>query len=99
MDMREFVEGLTSEQRERFKACASVDDIAAFAKAEKLSVPDDLLEKVAGGVAGEHLDPQEFEGIKTECPWCGNKNPDKISYYGRGQFSCEVCNATFGPRY
>jgi len=75
MDLRVFFEDLTSEQKSRFSACRSGSEIVAFAKEEKLALPDDFLAQVAGGV-NQSL-PEEFRVPKDmvlTCPCCGNTN-------------------------
>jgi len=95
MDMMEFVEGLTPEQKERFKTCRGASDIVAFAKAEKLSLPDDLLEKVAGG----EMYSKDLPYFTFCCPHCGTTKQNEFVYLDTGTFVCLECGRTFGPKY
>lgn len=43
-------DSLTDEQKARAKNCKTVDDLLAFAKNEKIELPDEVLDDIAGGV-------------------------------------------------
>ena len=49
MTMEEFAKGLTPEQAKKFAGCKSADEVATFAKAEGLALPEGLLDGIAGG--------------------------------------------------
>ena len=57
-------DSLTDEQKERAKACASVDELLAFASEEKIELPADLLDGIAGGYVFENFDAESFEVIR-----------------------------------
>jgi hypothetical protein len=42
-------DSLSGEQREKIKACKSVDDFMKFAGEEGIELPDEMLDTVAGG--------------------------------------------------
>jgi len=42
-------ENLTNEQKEKAKACNTVDELTRFAAQEGIELPDELLETVSGG--------------------------------------------------
>ena len=46
-------EDLTSEQKEKLKACKTPEDILALAKAEGYDLSDDELNSVSGGISWE----------------------------------------------
>ena len=48
-------ESLTGEQREKAKACKTLDELIALAGKECIELPDELLDAVAGGYL-HHLD-------------------------------------------
>ena len=43
-------DSLTEEQKEKAKACKTMDDFLKFAGEENINLPDELLEAVSGGV-------------------------------------------------
>ncbi len=49
-------DSLTDEQKEKAKACRSMDELAALAGQMGVELPDELLESVAGGVVVERGD-------------------------------------------
>lgn len=50
MDIKAILESLTPEQREKARACATPEEILAFAKEEGYELSDDEIEAVSGGV-------------------------------------------------
>ena len=60
--------GLTPEQIERAKSCASADELASLAKEEGLELTDEQLEAIAGGdwdspICGDFWDCEYFSTI------------------------------------
>ncbi len=49
--IREMWDSLTDEQKEKAKACQSMDELMALASRSGVELPDELLEKVAGGTS------------------------------------------------
>jgi len=94
MDMKEFVEGLTPEQNGKLKACKSADEIVGFAKSEKLALPDDFLEKIAGGSVIVDPTAEPFKEPPIICPYCGNDDQDLIANSGGGHY-CLACFSEF----
>ncbi len=45
----ELWDSLTDEQKEKAKACKTVEELAELASKEKIELPDDMLEAVSGG--------------------------------------------------
>lgn len=45
----EIYENLTDEQKEKAKACKTMDELNAFAGKEGIELPDEVLDAVAGG--------------------------------------------------
>ena len=54
-------ETLTDEQKERARACTTTEELLAFAGAEKIELPDELLEQAAGGWLHYNFDTGEYE--------------------------------------
>lgn len=52
---------LTDEQKERASACSTMDELLAFAGEEKIELPDDFVEGVAGGWLHYNFDTGEYE--------------------------------------
>ena len=46
----ELWESLTDEQKEKARACKTVDELLKLAGEEKIELPDDMLDAVSGGV-------------------------------------------------
>jgi hypothetical protein len=49
MNMEEFAKSLTEEQAKKFDACKTIEDVTAVAREEKLALPDEVLDGIAGG--------------------------------------------------
>ena len=87
-------DSLTDEQKEKAKACKSMDELAALAGQMGVELPDEALDAVAGG--GDH-----FRFAKgTACPYCGRRaNPTNSGKTLEGikamHFYCGRCNHTF----
>ena len=67
-------ESLTDEQKEKAKACKTTDELLKLAAKEGIELPNEMLDKVAGGVqAGSILTggAGEFSGYDN---WSKNKN-------------------------
>jgi|GEM_PF-1145760 len=95
MDLRDFFEGLTPEQRKRFGSCMDDASIVAFAKEEGLALPDDFLEKVAGGLDDFHMGTCVRRGNEIMCIECGNDDSSRIKIIDSrtGYAYCENCRA------
>ncbi len=87
-------DSLTDEQKEKAKACKSMDELAALAGQMGVELPDEALDAVAGG--GDH-----FRFAKgTACPYCGRRaDPTNSGKTLEGikamHFYCARCNHTF----
>ena len=49
MDAQKALEALSPEQREKARACATPEDVLAFAKEQGYTLSDDELEAISGG--------------------------------------------------
>ncbi len=59
-------DSLTDEQKEKAKACKSMEELAALAGKIGIELPDEMLDAVAGGAG--------FDGRQyINCPYCGAK--------------------------
>jgi len=47
--LKEIYDSLTDEQKEKAKACKSVDELVRLAGEERIELPDELMNTVAGG--------------------------------------------------
>ena len=54
--MAELLNGLTGEQKEKVKACKTVDELTSLLSGLGVALPDELLDNVSGGGAEEDLD-------------------------------------------
>lgn len=52
MDTNEWVQTLTDDQREALSRCATAEEAVSYLRANSLTIPDELLEGVTGGVHG-----------------------------------------------
>jgi len=92
MNTKQFVEGLNSEQRKRFATSAKEGKLAEFARQEKLSLPDELLDGIAGGVS-EGEAPSTAVGV---CPQCGAPLDNEIVLdLGDDNYFCVECGILF----
>ena len=55
--MKGIYENLTDEQKERAKACKTMEELMAFAGKEGLELPDEMIDAVAAGRDDELSDP------------------------------------------
>jgi hypothetical protein len=56
-------DSLTEEQKEKAKACKTMDDFLKFAGEEGIELPDETLDSVAGGVLP--VDPKTGKPLTT----------------------------------
>ncbi len=56
-------DSLTEEQKEKAKACKTMDDFLKFAGEEGIELPDETMDSVAGGVLP--IDPKTAELLIT----------------------------------
>ncbi len=71
----ELWDSLTDEQKEKAKACKTVDDFLKFAGEEAIELPDEMLDQVAGGHIFKSTDP------RSSMPWrvINNKTGEEIT--------------------
>jgi len=95
MNMKDFFEGLSPEQMERFKTCEDNASIVAFAKEEKLALPEEFLDRIAGGASS--TDQSVFiEGV-TVCPGCGCTDVSHFRLADPEGAVCDICGEYFYP--
>jgi len=96
MNMKDFYEGLSPEQKTRFESCTDEASIVAFAKEEKLALPEKFLEYIAGGsFIGGPVSAENASEDNLVCPRCGNNDPNKITPIFPITARCEVCGEIF----
>ena len=59
-------DSLTDEQREKAKACKTLDELTAFAGKEGVELPDELLDAVAGGFVFRNSETKQWEIIRDK---------------------------------
>lgn len=62
-------DALSDEQKERARACTTMEELLAFAGEEKIELPDDLMDEVAGGYVYYSMEEKHFEVIDD---WSGD---------------------------
>ena len=60
---------LTDEQKAKAEACTTMEELLAFAGEEKIELPDDLMDEVAGGYVYYSMEEKHFEVIDD---WSGD---------------------------
>ena len=97
-DISEFIQSLTPEQQEKAAKCTSLEELVALAKDEKVALPEEALEAVAGG-AGKQEDCDS-----GKCPVCGSSHVGFAPKYLPGMprpgiqeynFNCRDCGHTW----
>ncbi len=88
--LKSILERLTDEQREKVRACKTVDELTAFVAKEGIELPDELLDAVAGGgfFTEEDLKGKEVFPPMHPCPKCKSKNVK--NYDPGGMFQMRV---------
>ncbi len=77
---------LTDEQKEKAKACKSMDELTTLAGSMGVELPDELLDSVAGGFRPETGVP---------CPYCGG---EATSVFGKDK-TPKMIGGKFAIRY
>jgi len=72
-----FMESLSPELREKAAKCTNTNEILALAREEKIALPDEVLEAVAGGAGQQN-------SCTEDCPNCG-----KTLNYRMGHYACD----------
>ena len=88
--LEKYIKDLSPELQEKALKCGSVEELLELAKAEKVEVPPEALEAIAGGKG------QEVGGCgDPKCKKCGSKNIDKseedMGIYCRIHYKCRDC--------
>ncbi len=63
--LEELWDSLTDEQKEKARACKTVEELAELAGEEKIELPDDILEAVSFG--GVFIPPSSGEKYVSRC--------------------------------
>ena len=86
MNIEQYIKELAPELQEKAIACGSIEELIALAREQKIPVPDEALEAIAGGA------DQEALGCKQDtCPSCGSTNvesTDMVSYWEEKCLDC-----------
>lgn len=71
MKLEDYIKDLAPELQEKARACGSIEELVALAKENKIPVPDEAIEAIAGGkvinrygICGE---------VVVKCPYCGEE--------------------------
>ena len=89
MNLEDYIKDLDPALQEKARACGGVEELIALARENKVPLPDEALEIIAGG--------QDVDGScapKKYCPKCGSHNTvctknDWYIYYW--EFHCNDC--------
>lgn len=86
----ELLKGLTEEQKNKVRECKSSEEILALAKAEGVTLTEEQLEAVSGGMC--HTDDKP-----VKCPECGSKDLELQSdpFAMSGVYECKKCGNRF----
>ena len=90
MNLEDYIKDLSPELQEKARACGSVEELLALAKENKVPLPDDVLEAVAGGeiVASGSC-------LKLHCPKCDGTRigyqEEYVPGYRVTHYSCAEC--------
>ena len=69
--LKDIYNSLTDEQKEKAKACKTIDELMEFAGKEGLELPDELLDAVAGGYGDPELSDPGCIGYSARCETYG----------------------------
>ncbi len=72
MNLEDFISSLSPELQEKARKCGSIDELLSLAEEEKVELPAEMLESIAGG---QGQSPKNCN--KPKCPKCGSKNTVK----------------------
>lgn len=92
INIEEYIKDLSPELQEKAKACASIDELLKLAKDNKIPLPDDALEAVAGG-KGEQKKQNVYGQMPMDFPcWCTVKEnlTEDLDKYPFAQKGCYV---------
>ncbi len=86
----ELLKGLTEEQIKKVKECKSSKEILALAKAEGVTLTEEQLEAVSGGMCSADEKP-------AKCPECGSKDLEfsHDPFAHAGIYICKECGNRF----
>ena len=93
--LEKYIKDLSPELQEKARKCGSVSELLELAKAEKVEVPPEALEAIAGGKG------QEVGRCGMPfCPKCCSNDVDIIGREGKGHlvkvhFRCNSCGHTW----
>ena len=71
MILEDHIKDLAPELQEKARACGSIEELLALARENKVPLPDEVLEAIAGG---DQPDPENCKPRKVKCPNCGSTN-------------------------
>ena len=90
MDLEKFISNLTPELQEKARKCGSVEELAALAEAEHVTLTEEAMEAIAGGKGKDTKNCR-----KMSCPKCGSTDLDAWPVLRHGitveHFRCRKC--------
>jgi len=95
MTIQEFIDSLPVEQKIEALSCKNAQELIAFASREKLAIPDDVLDNIAGGYGGSEGTGIDTRVAPPRCPDCGSSNTH-VAYYAEYAYYCSKCGCQFG---
>lgn len=88
----ELLKGLSQEQIEKARKCKTTEELVILAKEEGVSLTDEQLAAVSGGICSD-------TGVTVKCPKCNTKFSDEVykgsREYVMGEFTCPKCGHKF----
>ena len=102
MDIEEYIKDLSPELKEKARSCTNVEELLKLARENKVPIPDDALEAVAGGKdKGDGQQVRNGKNKQGQPPvdfpcWCLIKDPITENYE-RYPFA-KVCNLVYVAR-
>ena len=98
MNLQNYIRDLSPELREKARKCETIDELIALAGDEKVELPEEVLEAIAGGKSQKHKNCGN-----PPCPKCGSddvkvlKMEDHFSYFIY-YFKCLSCGHKWSER-
>ena len=86
MNLEDYIKDLAPELQEKARACGSVEELLALARENKVPLPNEVLEAIAGG---DQPDPENCKPQKIKCPNCGSTNVTVSTF--PTEFECNDC--------
>ena len=92
MNLEKYISDLSPELQEKARKCGSVEELLSLAEAEKVPLPDEAMEAIAGG---KKHNPKNC-GKAAKCPKCGSKDLTLlVGDLTKNKYKCNNCGCKF----